>query len=380
MNVHESEKLAAFLHEAGYVPLPESAEKEKYPDILIYNTCAIREGAEDRTFSNIGALLKKKRENPDMIIAVCGCMPQKKESFEIFKNRFPFVDIVFGTHNFDDFPELLKRFLADRKRVLEIEERERPIEEGREYLRDDTDQAYVNIMYGCDNFCTYCIVPYVRGRERSRAPEGIVAEIKNLAKRGYKKITLLGQNVNSYKSRDEIGKEFGFSELLKEIDCIDGDFTVTFMTSHPKDLSREVIDILASSDRFIKQIHLPVQSGSDKVLSRMNRRYTRGQYLDLIDYIRLKIPDCDITSDIIVGFPGETDEDYEATLSLVREVNFNNLFMFMYSAREGTAAAGYEGQIAENIKKERLYKLISIQRAIQAGSGVKSDTLQEPAV
>ena len=357
MNVHESEKIAGILENLGY----QEADKRENADIIVFNTCAIREGAEDRVFGNVGNLKKLKKQKKDLIIVLCGCMTQKEATAQKMLRTFPFVDIVIGTFN---LPKLGDYIEAVKKgRQLEIWQ-EGEIDELLPYKRTSGDNAWVNIMQGCNNFCTYCIVPYVRGREKSRKEANILKEIKEIVAEGkYKKITLLGQNVNSY------GKDFNppvsFAKLLKDICAVEGDFKLSFMTSHPKDLTDEVIDVIASEEKIEKFIHLPAQSGNNRILQKMNRKYTREKYLEIIEKIRAKIPKCHITSDFIVGFPGESEEEFEDTCSLVREVKFDSIFAFMYSPREGTVASKMEEQIPENIKNERVNKLLKLEKQIQ---------------
>jgi tRNA-2-methylthio-N6-dimethylallyladenosine synthase len=359
MNEHESEKLAGFLTEENY----EATESSAAADVIVLNTCCVRAGAENKVYSRLGVLQPLKRLKPSLIIAVCGCMAQNAEAFETLKTRFPYVDIVFGTHNFDKFREFLKRRAETGGRVLEREEEGGPVCEGGVYRRADKNRAYVNIMYGCDNFCSYCIVPYVRGRERSRRPEPILQEIAELTARGCREITLLGQNVNSYRG-EENGAAVGFPELLRRIDGLPGAFEVAFMTSHPKDLSAETIAAVAECPKVKKEIHLPAQSGSDAVLAAMNRNYTAAEYLALLDRIRAEIPNCAVSGDIIVGFPGESESDFAATLDLVKRARFSNLFMFMFSERPGTPAARMPDKIPIAVKKRRLNELIAIQREV----------------
>lgn len=357
MNVHESEKIAGILEDKGYQPCQTREEA----DIIVFNTCAIREGAEDRVFGNVGNLKKMKKKNKDLIIAVCGCMTQKKQTAEYLMKTFPFVDIVIGTFNLTKLGQYIDNL--KNKRQLEIWE-EGDIDETLSYKRTSGDNAWVNIMQGCNNFCTYCIVPYVRGREKSRSPENIVNEIKQIiSENKYKKITLLGQNVNSYGNDIENG--LNFAGLLKMICSLEGDFKLSFMTSHPKDLTDEVIDVIAKKDKIEKYIHLPAQSGNNRILKLMNRRYTREKYLEIIDKIRSKIPNCRITSDFIVGFPTETDEEFEDTYDLVEKVRFDSIFAFMYSPREGTVASKMEGQVDEKVKHERVNKLLNLEKIIQ---------------
>lgn len=357
MNVHESEKIAGILEKLGY----QEADKRENADIIVFNTCAIREGAEDRVFGNVGNLKKLKKQKKDLIIVLCGCMTQKEATAQKMLRTFPFVDIVIGTFN---LPKLGDYIEAVKKgRQLEIWQ-EGEIDEVLPYKRTSGDNAWVNIMQGCNNFCTYCIVPYVRGREKSRQEANILKEIKEIIAEGkYKKITLLGQNVNSYGK--DLNPPVSFAKLLKDICALEGDFKLSFMTSHPKDLTDEVIDVIASEDKIEKFIHLPAQSGNNRILQKMNRKYTREKYLSIIEKIRAKIPDCRMTSDFIVGFPGETEEEFEDTYSLVKEVKFDSIFAFMFSPREGTVAAKMEDQIPENVKNERVNKLLKLEKQIQ---------------
>lgn len=356
MNVHESEKIAGILENMGY----ECGQKREDADIIVFNTCAIREGAEDRVFGNVGNLKKMKKKNKDLIIAVCGCMTQKENTAQKLMRTFPFVDIVLGTFNLARLGHFIEA--VQRGRQMEILQ-EGDIDETLPYVRTSGENAWVNIMQGCNNFCTYCIVPYVRGREKSRTPENILNEIKKVIKEGYKKITLLGQNVNSY------GKDLScpktFASLLRDICALEGNFTLSFMTSHPKDLTDDVIDAVAEEEKIEKYIHLPAQSGNNRILGLMNRRYTREKYLEIIKKIKEKIPNCRITSDFIVGFPTETEEEFEDTYSLVEEVKYDSIFAFMYSPREGTVASKMEGQVDDKIKNERVNKLLALAKRIQ---------------
>ena len=366
MNVHESEKIAGILEKLGYSP----ADRREDADIIVFNTCAIREGAEDRVLGNVGNLKKLKKKNKDLIIAVCGCMTQKERTATNLLNTFPFIDIVIGTFN---LPKLGYYIEAVKKgRELESERSgkqlelfdEGEIDETLPYKRTSGDNAWVNIMQGSNNFCTYCIVPYVKGREKSRKEENILKEIKDIIAEGkYKKITLLGQNVNSYGK--DLVPPVSFSKLLRDICLLDGDFMVSFMTSHPKDLTDDVIDAIAEEDKIEKFIHLPAQSGNNRILKLMNRSYTREKYLDIIKKIRQKIPNCRITSDFIVGFPTETEEEFNDTCSLVSEVKYDSIFAFKYSPREGTVASKMEGQVPEEIKSERVNKLLALEKKLQ---------------
>ncbi len=363
MNLHESEKIAGILQEKGYTE--ESAIDDA--DIIVFNTCCIRENAENHAFGNIGALKRHKREKKDLIIAVGGCMAQEKGKAELIREKFPFVDILFGTHNLSELGDLIDRKKAQKKRVFSLREEREETEDGVLPVRTGYPGAWVNIMYGCNNFCSYCIVPYVRGRERSRNADDVVREVEELVQEGYKEITLLGQNVNSYRGGDGTT----FPELLDRCASVDGEFRLRFMTSHPKDFSEELVKVVKKHKKICNSIHLPVQSGSDRILSLMNRRYTREKYLGEIAMLRRVIPDCAVTTDIIVGFPTETEEEFQETLSLVREAGFASAFMFIYSPRTGTKAAQMDGQIPEEIAKDRLSRLIEAvneqTREISAG-------------
>ncbi len=350
MNVHESEKIAGILSGMGY----SSCDAPEDADIVVFNTCCIRENAENHAFGNIGMLKKLKKAKKDMIIAVGGCLPQQMNKAENLHEKFPYVDIIFGTHNLHNLKELIEKKLNSRKTVIEIENTDGSICEDDSPLRTSYPNAWVNIMYGCNNFCSYCIVPYVRGRERSRSSQKIIEEVKGLVKEGYKEITLLGQNVNSYKG------DVTFPELLKKVAEIDGKFRVRFMTSHPKDFSPELIEIMAGNPKICKCLHLPVQSGSDAVLKAMNRHYTSGEYLEKVAMLKKRIPDCTITTDLIVGFPGETEEDFEATMELVKKVGYSSAFTFVYSKRAGTKAAEMPDQVPEEVSKERIIRLVDL--------------------
>ena len=361
MNVHESEKLAGILESNGYVSCNNAVEA----DIVVFNTCAIRESAEQKIFGNIGELKNIKLAKPDMIIAIGGCMSQQDKYATEIMTRYPYVDIVFGTHNLGDFDKFLKQRLSSNKRILSVTETEEiAVRDSMQVARTSGVNAWVNIMYGCNNFCTYCIVPYVRGREVSRPEKDIILECKRLLDEGYKQITLLGQNVNSYKGIDENGNPVSFSKLLQDIDALDYDFRLRFMTSHPKDLSSEVIDAIASSKHICHGIHLPVQSGSDKILASMNRRYTKEKYLKLVDEIKAKIPDAELTTDIIVGFPGETEEDFLETMDVIKKAQYMQIFGFLYSKRKGTVAEKMENQVDLKTKKERLSRLLAVKNEI----------------
>ncbi len=362
MNVHESEKVAGILVNLGYVETKVRAEAK----IIVFNTCCIRDTAEKKIFGNIGELKILKKLDKSRIIVIFGCMTQQEGMAETIASKFPFVDIILGTSNVhllaDKINELEERRARKRGKIVEIDPSERPpvVEDVVPY-RTSYPNAWVNIMYGCNNFCAYCIVPYVRGRERSRDPELILEEVRSLVNAGYKEITLLGQNVDSYGSDRTDGVDFYY--LLKKIAEIPQKFRLRFMTSHPKDLSEEVIKLIAETPNFCNNIHLPVQAGSNAVLKAMNRRYDRERYFYLIDLIKKYMPDCGITSDIMVGFPGETEEDFLDTLDLVEKVRYHNAFTFIYSPRKGTVAARME-QIPYPIKSERIKRLIALQNKI----------------
>lgn len=360
MNVHESEKIAGQIERLGYV----KNDDEFSSDLVVFNTCCIRETAEQKAMGNIGALKQVKKKNKNMIIVVCGCMSQQKDYDKLLKEKFPFVDIVIGTANLHKIGSLIEEYEIRRKKIYEIDYTEKPeIVETDTIARTSYPHAWVNITYGCNNFCTYCIVPYVRGRERSRDYKDILQDINELLNQGYKEITLLGQNANSYGSDLDNGVNFAF--LLKEIAKIDKKFRLRFMTSHPKDLSNEVVDIIANSKNMCKCIHLPCQAGSTRVLSLMNRRYTKEHYMSLVNMIRDKIPNCAITTDIMVGFPTETEEDFLDTMDLVEKCRFSSSFTFIYSKRKGTIAEKME-QIPYKVKQERIERLIKLQNQITA--------------
>ncbi len=358
MNVHESEKIAGILSGMGYLECkaPEDA------DVIVFNTCCVRENAEQHAFGNIGMLKKLKAEKPELVIAVCGCMTQQGNFSEKLLKSYPYVDLVIGTFNIDKFGELLAKKIESKKRLVEILEKNGEISESVTPLRSSFPNAWVNVMYGCNNFCSYCIVPYVRGRERSRRADKIVAEIKGLVENGYKEITLLGQNVNSYGK--DLNDGSSFSSLLDEIGKLEGKFRLRFMSNHPKDLTEEVVEAIERNPHACKAIHLPVQSGSDRILKEMNRRYTVEDYLGKVAKIRDIIPNCAITTDIIVGFPTETEKEFEDTVSLVEKVRYDGAFTFVYSPREGTKAAAMDGQIPADIKKDRIMRLVDIQNEI----------------
>lgn len=353
MNEEDSEKLSGMLKRIGYTKT-EDIEKAS---IILFNTCCVRENAENKVFGNLGRIKKLKEKNKDLIVGICGCMMQQKGMADKVLSKFPFVNIIFGTHNAYKFPEYLNRVKTEGVQVKEILNKETDIVEGIPVDRESSVKAFVTIMYGCNNFCTYCIVPYVRGRERSRKPEEIIKEIKELVSNGYKEVTLLGQNVNSYGKGLE--EEISFAKLLRMINEVEGLERVRFMTSHPKDLNEEVIEAIKDCDKLCEQIHLPVQSGSNRILKEMNRHYDRERYMYLINKIKKEIPDVAITTDIIVGFPGETDEDFNDTLSLVKEVSYDSAFTFIYSRRNHTPADKMENQVPDEVKHERFNKLVA---------------------
>ena len=359
-NVADSEHIKGMLAEMGFGFTEEPDEA----DFILFNTCAVREHACDRVFGNVGALKHIKRRRPEVIIAVCGCMVQQPHVAEKLKESYPFVGLVFGTHVIHRLPELLWTALNQRRQLSVTPQEDGVIAEGLPTYRDGSFKAWLPIMYGCNNFCTYCIVPYVRGRERSRDPEIIVREAEELVQQGYKEITLLGQNVNSYGKGEKHG--VNFAELLRRINAIPGDFTIRFMTSHPKDATRELFDTIASCEKVSRHFHLPFQSGNDRVLKAMNRRYTRKQYLDLVNYARSVVPDISFTSDVIVGFPGETREEFEDTLSLVKEVGFTSLFTFIFSPRKGTPAAEMEDPVSAETKSAWFRELSDLQEDVSA--------------
>lgn len=353
MNVHESEKIAGILSELGY----KSCGQMEDADIVVFNTCCIRENAENHAYGNIGMLKKLKAKKRDMLIAVGGCLTQQMNKADNLHEKFPYVDIIFGTHNLNKLKEYIEEKRRRKKAVIEIEESEGKIVEGDKPLRTSYPNAWVNITYGCNNFCSYCIVPYVRGRERSRKSENIIAEVKALIAEGYKEITLLGQNVNSYGNG---GADIPFYELLERVASLDGNFRLRFMTSHPKDFSEELAKVIAANRKICRCVHLPVQSGSDGILSAMNRRYTSADYLKKVEILRRYVPDCAITTDIIVGFPGETEQDFADTLELVKKVDFASAFTFVYSKRDGTVAAKMENQVPEDVCKRRIMELVEL--------------------
>lgn len=360
MNARDSEKLTGVLEEIGYV---EEAAEEK-ADFVIYNTCTVRENANQRVYGRLGQLNRVKRKNPHMLIGLCGCMMQEPHVVEKLKKSYRFVDLIFGTHNIYKFAEILATRFESERIVIDIWKDTDQIVEDLPSERKYAFKSGVNIMFGCNNFCSYCIVPYVRGRERSRNPKDIVREIETLVADGVKEVMLLGQNVNSYGKNLET--PMSFAELLKEVEKIEGLERIRFMTSHPKDLSDELIEVMKHSKKICHHLHLPVQSGSTKILQKMNRRYTKEQYLELVRKIKEAVPGISLTTDIIVGFPGETEEDFEETLDIVRKVRYDSAFTFIYSKRTGTPAAAMEDQIPEEVVKERFDRLLKEVQKIAA--------------
>ena len=370
MNVHESEKIAGILEDMGYSDCPEDGN----PDVIVFNTCCIRDTAERRALGNIGVTKAEKKRNPNLILAVVGCMPQQDGVADSLKERYPYVDIVLGTRNIAELKDEIQKVIASRNRIKKRSDKkyrcfdtEQPInyleiDEKTPQTRTSYPNAWINIIYGCNNFCTYCIVPYVRGREVSRDMNSVLDEVKKCVDEGYKEITLLGQNVNSY-GNDVDDPNVNFANLLRKIDKIEGKFRVRFMTSHPKDLNDDIIDAMANSSKICNNLHLPIQAGSDKVLADMNRRYDSAKYLRTIEKLRKAMPDIGITTDIMVGFPTETEDDFQKTLEIVEKVRYSNAFTFIYSPRKGTPAAKME-QIPYAVKQERISRLIKLQNKI----------------
>ena len=359
-NVADGQKLMGMLQDCGFTLIDEPQEA----DVVILNTCAVREHAEDRVFGNLGALTHGKKEHPEQILCLCGCMAQEPRVSERVKKSYPMVNLVFGPHALWKFPELLWQVYDSRKRVFSVADEDGSIAEGIPVVREKGVKAWVSIMYGCNNVCSYCIVPYVRGRERSRRPEDVLAEVRELVEAGYKDITLLGQNVNSYGNDLDLG--YDFADLLADIDRIPGDYRIRFMSSHPKDATRKLFDTMARCGHVCKQLHLPFQSGNDRVLREMNRRYTRRQYLDLIQYAKSVMPGLVVTSDVIIGFPGETEAEAMDTVSLVEEVGFDALFTFIYSPRPGTKAAEMPDPATRQEKQTWFDRLLEAQNAMSA--------------
>ena len=350
MNEHDSEIIDGLLTERGF----SSVKERKDASIVIINTCSVRDNADKRFFGTLGQLKKRKESDPSFIVCVCGCMMQQQRVVDIIKAKYPWVDVIFGTNSIHHIPELIEKVSMEKEKLVDIIENTEEIVEGLPAKRLFNHKALVNIMFGCNNFCTYCIVPYTRGREKSRRPEAILAEVRELVEDGVKEIMLLGQNVNSYD-----GDGTSFAKLLKMINEIDGLERIRFMTSNPKDLSDELIEAFTVCDKLCHNLHLPIQSGSNRVLKRMNRKYTREDYLKLIEKLRIRVPDITLSTDIIVGFPGETDDDFEETLSLVKEVEYDSAFTFIYSIRKGTPAEKFDNQVEESEKHRRFDLLVS---------------------
>lgn len=357
-NENDTERIRGMLFEAGF----EFTDDAKIADVVIYNTCAVRENAEQKVFGRLGILKHIKEERRDMIIAVCGCMVQQEHITEKIKSVHEHVDLVFGTHALYKMPELLYKAMHQRKTVVDIEPSDGAIAEDIPILRDDSKKAWVSVMYGCNNFCSYCIVPYVRGRERSRTPEAVLNEVKELVKNGCTEIALLGQNVNSYGKDLDI--EIDFADLMRMVNEIEGVERIRFMTSHPKDLSDKLIQTIAECDKVCKQLHLPFQAGSDNILKQMNRKYTKTEYLEKIEKAKKAIPNLSLSTDVIVGFPTETNEDFEETLDVLRQVEFDNIFSFIYSRREGTPAAKLDFVLSEEEIHSNFNRLLEVQNEI----------------
>ena len=357
-NEADSERIRGYLSQMGY----GFTDQEEEAQIIVLNTCAIREHAEQRVLGNVGALVHTKRDNPAQLICVCGCMAQEQHVADKIKQSFRHVDLVFGPHVLWKFPEFIHTLLTSRGRIFQIPDEAGSIAEGIPVVRQDKVKAWVSIMYGCNNFCSYCIVPYVRGRERSRKPEDILREVEELVRDGYKDITLLGQNVNSYGK--DLEEPMDFADLLEQVNAVPGDFLIRFMTSHPKDATERLFDTMARCEKVAPVIHLPVQAGNDRVLAAMNRGYTYDSYLAKVKALRARIPDIVLTSDVIVGFPGETTEEFEDTLRLVREVEYDALFTFLYSPRKGTPAARLDDPMPMEEKKANFQRLVDAQNEI----------------
>lgn len=358
MNEHDSETIAGMLSEMGFSQAPE----RNGADVVVINTCSVRENADKRFFGTLGQLKHIKKDNPDFTVCVCGCMMQQQHIIDSIKSKYPWVDVIFGTHNIHEFPRLLETVLSEKEKIIDVWENGGDIIEGLPAKRLYRHKAFVNIMYGCNNFCTYCIVPYTRGRERSRKARDILEEVRRLTEDGVREVTLLGQNVNSYMGED--GTDF--SDLIYRLNEAEGLERIRFMTSHPKDLSDKLIQAYRDCEKLCDYIHLPVQSGSSRILKKMNRKYTKDDYLRLVEKLKAAVPHIAISTDIITGFPGETEEDFEETLDLVRRVEYDSAFTFLYSIRKGTPAAEYEDQIPEEIKHERFNRLVELVNEISA--------------
>ncbi len=366
-NERDTEAISGILETLGYQSVPNREDA----DVIIFNTCLIRENAELKVYGHLGELIHLKKKNPNLIIGICGCMMQKEEVREVIRKKYSYVDLIFGTHNIYKLPELISDSRDSSKMIIDVWEEGKSLIEGIPAKRTYDYKALVNITYGCNNFCTYCVVPYTRGREKSREPKDIIAEITELGKNGCKEVTLLGQNVNSYgKTLDE---DFVFADLLRSVNDIEGIERIRFMTSHPKDLSDDLIEAIRDCEKVCKHVHLPIQSGSNDILKAMNRKYTREDYLLVVSKLRKEIPDIAISTDIIVGFPGETEQDFEDTLSLIEEVSFDSAYTFIYSIREGTPAAKMENQVDDKIKHERFKRLLDTLNPIVLKNSIKLD-------
>lgn len=375
MNARDSEKLSGILEQIGYMEEPD----EEKADFVIYNTCTVRENANQRVYGRLGQLNRVKKKNPHMLIGLCGCMMQEPEVVEKLKKSYRFVDLIFGTHNIFKFAELIVTRMESKRMVIDIWKDTDKIVEDLPSERKYSFKSGVNIMFGCNNFCSYCIVPYVRGRERSRNPEDIIREIRRLVDDGVVEVMLLGQNVNSYGKTLE--HPMSFAQLLMEIEKIEGLERIRFMTSHPKDLSDELIEVMRTSKKICRHLHLPVQSGSSRILEKMNRRYTKEHYLELVEKIRAAVPDISLTTDIIVGFPGETEEDFLETMDVVRKVRYDSAFTFIYSKRTGTPAAVMEDQVPADVVKDRFDRLLKeVQHISSEVCSIYTDTVQEVLV
>ncbi len=361
MNEADSELMAGLLEGMGYDCTDDPAQA----DIILLNTCCVRETAENKVWGLLGKLKRLKRQKPELIIGVSGCMPQQKGVVAEIKRRFPHVDLVLGTYNRHELPDLIGRIRSDRAKVHEVWEEAGALPEGFPVKRQGGIRAWVPVIYGCNNFCTYCIVPHVRGRERSRRPEAVVEDVRKLVEQGYQEVTLLGQNVNSYGK--DLGSEMDFAGLLYRLNEIENLWRIRYMTSHPRDFSERLVEAVAACDKVCENFHLPAQAGSNRVLKRMNRGYTREYYLDLVAKIRAMIPDAGISTDLMVGFPGETEEDFAQTVDLVRQVRYDQAFTFVYNPRRGTPAAGMPDQVPDEVKSRRIQELITLQKEIALG-------------
>lgn len=357
-NEADSEYIGGMAVEMGY----ELTEDPAKAELIVVNTCAVREHAELRALSITGQFKHLKKAKPELKIGICGCMVTQEHRKDDIKNKYPYVDFLFGTNMLWRFPEILHESFGRKRRLFYFDHESSNIWEGLPVARESGFKAWISVMYGCNNFCSYCVVPYVRGRERSRRPEAILSQIKELAARGYKEFTLLGQNVNSYGK--DLNIDYDFSDLLSDICRIEGDFWIRFMTSHPKDASKKLIDTMAREEKIVKHLHLPFQAGNDRVLKVMNRKYDSAGYFELVSYAKEKMPDVGLTSDVIVGFPTETDEEFEDTLEMLRRVEFDSVYSFIYSPRKDTPAAAMEGQIPDEVKKKRFAKLLEVQNGI----------------